>query len=142
MNRTYNKNKWLNSLCFLQKKKYLEYRKQQSEDISNNKNVVSPNVYFTKQTVQNACGTVGIIHSLANNRQVLNIDLERAFGKYLRATETMTPEQSAEYLKQDEEISCAHSESANEGQTEVRQLNLNFIKSFFYFNFQFIGAAG
>ncbi len=80
---------------------------------------VSPNVYFTKQTVQNACGTVGIIHALANNRHHLDIDLERAFGKYLRATETMTPEQSAEYLKQDEEISCAHSESANEGQTEV-----------------------
>lgn len=82
---------------------------------------MSENLFFTRQTVQNACGTVGIIHSLANNKDVLNIDSDKAFAKYLKATETMTPEQSAEYLKQDEDITSAHSESANEGQTEVSE---------------------
>ena len=28
---------------------------------------VSKSVYFMKQTVGNACGTVGILHSIANN---------------------------------------------------------------------------
>ena len=31
-------------------------------------------MYFTRQTVQNACGTVALIHALANNKNNLNID--------------------------------------------------------------------
>lgn len=34
---------------------------------------VSPNVYFMKQTIGNACGTVAIIHSIANNTDVLEL---------------------------------------------------------------------
>ena len=54
--------------------KYEEYKSKNIETIKTNGQKVSPNVYFTKQTVSNACGTVGIIHSLANNRQILNIE--------------------------------------------------------------------
>lgn len=28
--------------------------------------VISPNLYFIKQTVDNACGTIGLIHALGN----------------------------------------------------------------------------
>ena len=38
---------------------------------------MSPNVYFMKQTIGNACGTVAIIHSIANNTDVLE------FGKLI-----------------------------------------------------------
>ena len=34
---------------------------------------VSPNVYFMKQTIGNACGTVAIVHSIANNMDVLEL---------------------------------------------------------------------
>lgn len=44
------------------------------EDTKTNNQTVSPNIYFTKQTVQNACGTVALIHALANNKNILNID--------------------------------------------------------------------
>jgi len=36
---------------------------------------VSPNVFFMKQTIGNACGTIAIIHAIANNADVLD------FGK-------------------------------------------------------------
>ena len=38
---------------------------------------MSPNVYFMKQTIGNACGTIAILHSIANNTDVLK------FGKYI-----------------------------------------------------------
>ncbi len=54
-----------------------------------------------------------------------------AFGKFLKATEQMSPEQCAEYLKTDDSISSAHQESANEGQTETphidEEVDLHFI---------------
>lgn len=34
---------------------------------------VSPNLFFMKQTIGNACGTVAIIHSIANNTDVLQL---------------------------------------------------------------------
>ena len=54
--------------------KYQEFRAKQIEELKNKDQKTSQNVYFTKQTVQNACGTVGIIHALANNKHILNID--------------------------------------------------------------------
>lgn len=33
--------------------------------------VVSPAVYFMKQTIGNACGTVGLLHALGNNTDTL-----------------------------------------------------------------------
>lgn len=55
-------------------KKYQEYQESEHEKRKGTKQKISPNVYFTKQTIRNACGTVGVIHSLANNKEALNID--------------------------------------------------------------------
>lgn len=44
------------------------------EKLRKNPQKISDKLYFTKQTVQNACGTVGLIHVLANNKNHLNID--------------------------------------------------------------------
>lgn len=41
----------------------------------------------------------------------------------MKATESMTPEQSAEYLKADDSITNAHQESATEGQTDAPNVN-------------------
>jgi ubiquitin carboxyl-terminal hydrolase L3 len=54
--------------------KYQDYRNKQIEEAKTNKQTISSDVFFTKQTVQNACGTVAIIHALANNKNLLNID--------------------------------------------------------------------
>lgn len=39
---------------------------------------VSPDVYFMRQTIGNACGTIGLIHAVANNQEHLE------FGKWNR----------------------------------------------------------
>lgn len=34
---------------------------------------VSPNVYFLKQTIGNACGTVGLLHAVLNVQDQVNL---------------------------------------------------------------------
>jgi len=118
-------------LLFPVTKIYQEYRSKQIEMEKTQTQKLSPNLYFTKQTVQNACGTVALIHALANNRDALNINDEKAFGKYLKATETMDPALRAEYLKTDSSITSAHHDSATSGQSETphidEEVDLHFI---------------
>lgn len=43
-----------------------EYSKEEAKRIEENGQQVSPEVIFFKQTISNACGTIGLMHSLAN----------------------------------------------------------------------------
>ena len=45
---------------------FRQYEQQEETRIKQDGQVVSPSVYFMKQTVGNACGTVGILHALGN----------------------------------------------------------------------------
>ena len=45
-----------------------KHRKEEAERIKTDGQEVSKNLYFSKQTVGNACGTVALLHSVANNR--------------------------------------------------------------------------
>jgi hypothetical protein len=40
---------------------------------------VSPSLYYMKQTIGNACGTIALLHAVANNRDALGIG-----GRYAR----------------------------------------------------------
>jgi len=42
-----------------------KYRKQEKSDQEKN-NISKPNVWFVKQRIGNACGTIGVLHALAN----------------------------------------------------------------------------
>lgn len=47
------------------------FRKQQTERIKDQE--ISSKVYFLKQTVSNSCGTIGLIHAVANNKDKLKL---------------------------------------------------------------------
>lgn len=59
--------------------KYQDFRDQQI--IKKKDKTISSNLFYTKQTVQNACGTVALIHALANNKKTL--DIQSKFRKIL-----------------------------------------------------------
>lgn len=118
-------------LLFPITKNYIEYQKKFEETADPSTKKISPNVYYTKQRVKNACGTIAIIHALANNAETLNIDTTKSFGQFLNSTKSMTPEERAEHLKADDSMKVAHQESAQEGQTETpdadEDVDLHFI---------------
>jgi len=94
------------------------YRESESNEIDLNGQIISRDVFYMKQTVGNACGTVGILHALANARNHLSIQSNSYLDKFLSATASMTPDQRAEYLENDETLEEVHESAAAEGQSE------------------------
>lgn len=73
-------------------------------------------VFFMKQTIGNACGTVALIHAVANNQQQLGLS-EGKLKTFLDSLENLTPEAKGNALEEAEEIRDAHEAAGNEGQT-------------------------
>ncbi|XP_033742583.1 ubiquitin carboxyl-terminal hydrolase-like [Pecten maximus] len=74
--------------------------------------------YFVKQTIGNACGTVAIVHALANNDGAVKFNEESPFAKFLEATKDLSPPERATCLEKDTSMGAAHEDSAQEGQTQ------------------------
>ena len=84
-----------------------------------------------KQTVGNACGTIALIHSVANNLDTIELAKESILQSFIKATQEMDADQRAAKLETDVGLSTAHEESAAEGQTEAPdrddKVDLHFI---------------
>ena len=61
-------------------------------------------VWYTRQTIGNACGTIGVLHAVGNNLNEYSIDPNSWFGKFFNATRDMTPEQRATHLETDDSL--------------------------------------
>uniref|UniRef100_M8D3Q0 Ubiquitin carboxyl-terminal hydrolase n=1 Tax=Aegilops tauschii TaxID=37682 RepID=M8D3Q0_AEGTA len=84
--------------------------------------VLEPNkkVYFTKQTVGNACGTIGIIHAIGNAVSKIKLVDGSYFHRFYIQTADMDPIQRAAFLEEDQEMEDAHSVAAAGGDTEAK----------------------
>jgi ubiquitin carboxyl-terminal hydrolase L3 len=57
-------------MLFPIKKATEDFRAEENDTIEKQGQICSKNVYHMKQTVGNACGTVGILHAIGNARNV------------------------------------------------------------------------
>ncbi|KAF8573601.1 peptidase C12, ubiquitin carboxyl-terminal hydrolase 1 [Ramaria rubella] len=78
---------------------------------------VDPTVLFIKQTIPNACGTIGLLHALANSD--VTITPGSPLAKFIEQAIPQTPEQRAELLEKTELFASIHASAANTGQSEV-----------------------
>ncbi|KFO32875.1 Ubiquitin carboxyl-terminal hydrolase isozyme L1 [Fukomys damarensis] len=102
------------------------FRKKQIEELKGQE--VSPKVYFMKQTIRNSCGTIGLIHAVANNRDKLEFEDGSVLKQFLSETEKMSPEDRAKCFEKNEAIQAAHDAVAQEGQCRVDdKVNFHFI---------------
>ena len=76
-------------------------------------------MYYAKQTISNACGTVAMIHSVANNLDSITLE-DGILKNFLDATKTSSPEERAKQLEENNKVSEVHDDIAHEGQTSVR----------------------
>ena len=78
-----------------------------------------PSLYYMKQTISNACGTVAMLHSVANNTDVISLD-NGILKDFLESTKESTPEERAKQLEENDSVCEVHDNIAREGQTAVR----------------------
>ncbi|KAI6707401.1 hypothetical protein NL676_010363 [Syzygium grande] len=79
----------------------------------------SSKVYFMKQTVGNACGTVGLLHAVGNFTSEIKLLEGSYFDRFFKSTADMDPCQRAVFLENDRDMEVAHSVAAAAGDTEA-----------------------
>ena len=99
-------------------------RAEQKEKILKDGQIVSDKVYYMKQTVPNACGTIAILHAIGNLGPSKFAEVVKPGSfveRFFKDTkeEVMTPESIASYLENDEDIDALHAEASHKGQSEV-----------------------
>ncbi|CAG8622096.1 11343_t:CDS:2 [Funneliformis caledonium] len=97
------------------------YERDSKEEVNKIQEIgqeVSPNVMFFKQTISNACGTIGLLHSLGSNTDAIPID-EGPLKRLLDISKNLTSDERAKVLEEDQELAEAHKSSASSGQTSA-----------------------
>jgi len=79
-------------------------------------------VYFMKQTIRNACGTIALLHALGNNLGRIDLQENSALKKFFDMTLNMSPQEKGTYLENDASICQNHESNALEGQTSAPNL--------------------
>ncbi|KAK6787061.1 hypothetical protein RDI58_015586 [Solanum bulbocastanum] len=88
----------------------------------------SSTVYYMKQTVGNACGTIGLLHAIGNITSQIKLTEGSFLDKFFTSTSSMDPMQRALFLENDREMEVAHSVAATAGDTEATDdVNTHFI---------------
>uniref|UniRef100_A0A3B4V8E2 Ubiquitin carboxyl-terminal hydrolase n=1 Tax=Seriola dumerili TaxID=41447 RepID=A0A3B4V8E2_SERDU len=111
-------------LLFPLTQQHESFRQQQADKVAENSEV-----YFLKQTVVNSCGTIALLHAVANNKSKLTFDTDSALKKFLDETANMSANDRAKHLEKNQAISEAHNEVAVQGQCrpEADKVNFHFI---------------
>lgn len=109
------------SSCYSTTSQNEAHRSQENADLKANPQTIPSDLFYMKQTVRNACGTIALIHSIANSPDVALED-GGVLTEYLKKTREMTPEERGRILEEDKEFIRIHEEVAQEGQTEAPNL--------------------
>lgn len=89
--------------------------------------------FFMRQTISNACGTVALVHALANNEDKITFDGDKHFRAFLNATKGMSPQERSKYLEEDKGMGHAHEELAQEGDTQAPSRDTSVMPHFVAF---------
>jgi ubiquitin carboxyl-terminal hydrolase L3 len=122
-------------LLFPVSKANSEYKKEQELELEKRRVELEPleqGLFFTKQYVANACGTIGLVHAVVNAMQKKDIEVEDGvwLDRFLRAIEagTCAADDIGSMLEDDEELEVAHGEGASGGQSsQPSRVNLHFV---------------
>jgi len=82
--------------------------------------------FFMRQTIRNACGTIALLHAIANNQHRVDFAPDSAVKKYLEATENLNAVERGKQLEQNAEICHAHKSCATGGQTEPSAAEVDY----------------
>ncbi|KAI6657397.1 Ubiquitin carboxyl-terminal hydrolase isozyme L3 [Oopsacas minuta] len=106
-------------LLFPVTEKYEEFRILEEEKYKKDPQSIPASTYYMKQTISNACGTVAIIHCIANSMDDQLVLKEGPLRKLILESKGMTPLEKGKKLETCQELSEAHQAAGEEGQSSV-----------------------
>lgn len=92
----------------------------------------SKNLFFIKQTIDNACGTMAILHSTLNNLSVCTPIKDSILDKYYHNALNKNPKERADMLEENEELKESHEQCAQSGTSEADMDTNNHFICFVY----------
>lgn len=82
---------------------------------------VAPDMFYMKQTISNACGTVALLHAVGNTKEFMPLAEGSFLKRFLEDTASMSPQERAAYLEEPPadapDVDDAHQCAAQEGDT-------------------------
>lgn len=81
----------------------------------------SNKVYFMKQTVGNACGTIGLLHAVGNITSEIRLSEGSFLERFFKSTANLDALERAAFLENDGEMEVAHFVAATAGDTEASE---------------------
>ncbi|ELK34076.1 Ubiquitin carboxyl-terminal hydrolase isozyme L3 [Myotis davidii] len=110
-------------LLFPITEKYEVFRTEEEEKIKSQGQDVKSSVYFMKQTISNACGTIGLTHAIAHNKDKMHFESGSTLKKFLEESVSMSPEERARYLENYDAIRVTQETSAHEDERKPFPIN-------------------
>ncbi|RUP03732.1 hypothetical protein BC936DRAFT_140575 [Jimgerdemannia flammicorona] len=98
---------------------YEKFREEEETHLKRHEQLISPKVVFFRQTIPNACGTIGLLHSLATHDDIVE---DGPLKSLIEKAKPLSPDERAELLEQDTGLARAHHQSALDGQTHPLSL--------------------
>ncbi|KAJ3755095.1 peptidase C12, ubiquitin carboxyl-terminal hydrolase [Lentinula raphanica] len=90
-------------------------RREDDEKIRSTSQSSLKNIFWIKQTISNACGTIGLLHALANTNVIYTAD--SPLGRFIEACRDKTPEERAQFLETTPLFAEIHAQTASGGQS-------------------------
>eukprot|EP00894_Picocystis_sp_ML_P003609 jgi/Pico_ML_1/54126/g4547.t2 len=88
-------------------------------------------LFYMKQTIGNACGTIAVMHCLTNNTERIRLEEGSFLDRFIKDTVNMTPEARGKFLEEQSDLESAHAGAASEGDTVAPgvddEINLHFV---------------
>ncbi|CAL1600910.1 unnamed protein product [Knipowitschia caucasica] len=111
-------------LLFPLTQQHESFRQQQADKVD-----AGSKVYFLKQTVGNSCGTIALLHSVANNKEQMTFNDDSALRAFLEKTVDMSADDRAKEFESNAAIKEAHNDVAAQGECrpEADKVNFHFI---------------
>ena len=107
-------------LCFPVSPQSEDFRSAQVTKIQKLGQKLPPGVWFTTQTIDNACGTIGLLHAVGNNLDALGPLPEGSWSqKFFANSLDADAEARAALLQSDDSIAGVHADAAQQGQGKV-----------------------
>jgi ubiquitin carboxyl-terminal hydrolase L3 len=103
-------------LLFPCSEQYEKHKREEDARLKADPPKVPDDVFYVKQTIRNACGTMALIHAVANNADEIGLE-EGKFKQFLRDAKNLDPAARGALLTECQGVISAHTELANEGQS-------------------------